>query len=191
MCYNICMGSAKDIIKETFLKLLEQRPLSQITVKDIVEESGVNRNTFYYHYADLPSLIEDVVMEETEKIISEHHTFDSIESAILKALEFTLEHRRAVMHLYNSNNRDIFNQYFMKISEHVITEYFESLFSGIEISEGDKNLLIHYHTCLAFGQAVDWIMKGMTTDIIGQFERLCELYKGIPEEVIRRASGNL
>lgn len=191
MCYNIRMGSAKDIIKETFLKLLEQRPLSQITVKDIVEESGVNRNTFYYHYADLPSLIEDVVMEETEKIISEHHTFDSIESAILKALEFTLEHRRAVMHLYNSNNRDIFNQYFMKISEHVITEYFESLFSGIEISEGDKNLLIHYHTCLAFGQAVDWIRKGMTTDIIGQFERLCELYKGIPEEVIRRASGNL
>ena len=185
------MGSAKDIIKETFLKLLEQRPLSQITVKDIVEESGVNRNTFYYHYADLPSLIEDVVMEETEKIISGHHTFDSIESAILKALEFTLEHRRAVMHLYNSNNRDIFNQYFMKISEHVITEYFESLFSGIEISEGDKNLLIHYHTCLAFGQAVDWIRKGMTTDIIGQFERLCELYKGIPEEVIRRASGNL
>ncbi|MBR6880591.1 MAG: TetR/AcrR family transcriptional regulator [Clostridiales bacterium] len=191
MCYNIRMGSAKDIIKETFLKLLEQRPLSQITVKDIVEESGVNRNTFYYHYADLPSLIEDVVMEETEKIISGHHTFDSIESAILKALEFTLEHRRAVMHLYNSNNRDIFNQYFMKISEHVITEYFESLFSGIEISEGDKNLLIHYHTCLAFGQAVDWIRKGMTTDIIGQFERLCELYKGIPEEVIRRASGNL
>ena len=191
MCYNIRMGSAKDIIKETFLKLLEQRPLSQITVKDIVEESGVNRNTFYYHYADLPSLIEDVVMEETEKIISEHHTFDSIESAILKALEFTLEHRRAVMHLYNSNNRDIFNQYFMKISEHVITEYFESLFSGIEISDGDKNLLIHYHTCLAFGQAVDWIRKGMTTDIIGQFERLCELYKGIPEEVIRRASGNL
>ena len=191
MCYNIRMGSAKDIIKETFLKLLEQRPLSQITVKDIVEESGVNRNTFYYHYADLPSLIEDVVMEETEKIISEHHTFDSIESAILKALEFTLEHRRAVMHLYNSNNRDIFNQYFMKISEHVITEYFESVFSGIEISDGDKNLLIHYHTCLAFGQAVDWIRKGMTTDIIGQFERLCELYKGIPEEVIRRASGNL
>ncbi len=191
MCYNIRMGSAKDIIKETFLKLLEQRPLSQITVKDIVEESGVNRNTFYYHYADLPSLIEDVVMEETEKIISEHHTFDSIESAILKALEFTLDHRRAVMHLYNSNNRDIFNQYFMKISEHVITEYFESVFSGIEISDGDKNLLIHYHTCLAFGQAVDWIRKGMTTDIIGQFERLCELYKGIPEEVIRRASGNL
>ncbi len=185
------MSTAKEmIIKDTFLKLLEERPLSQITVKDIVSESGVNRNTFYYHYADLPSLIESIIVEETESIISIHHTFDSIESAILTALEFTLQHKKAVMHLYNSSNRDIFNQYFMQISEHVITEYFEMLCRDIDIPASDKALLIHYHTCLAFGQAVDWIRKGMTTDIIKQFERLCELYKGIPEEVIRRAAGS-
>ena len=186
------MGTSKDLlIKETFLKLLEERPLSQITVKDIVAESGVNRNTFYYHYADLPTLIESIIIEQTETIISAHHTFESIESAILTALEFTLRHTRAVMHLYNSSNRDIFNQYFMQISEHVITEYFETLCRDISISDQDKALLIHYHTCLAFGQAIDWIRKGMTTDIIKQFERLCELYKGIPEEIIRRAaSGN-
>lgn len=183
------MGSSKDIvIKNTFLKLLEERPLSQITVKDIVTESGVNRNTFYYHYADLPTLIEKIILEETERLISTHHTFDSIESAIVTALEFTLNHKRAIMNLYNSNNRDIFNQYFMRISEHVITEYFDTLCEGLTIDPKDKALLIHYHTCLAFGQAVDWISKGMTTDILKQFERLCELYKGIPEEVIRRAS---
>ena len=76
----------------------------------------------------------------------------------------------------------------MRISEHVITEYIDRLCEGITIDPGDKALLIHYHTCLAFGQAVDWISKGMTTDILEQFARLCELYKGIPEEVIRRAS---
>ena len=37
-------------IKEAFLKLLNQRPLSQITVKDIVEDCGINRNSFYYHF---------------------------------------------------------------------------------------------------------------------------------------------
>lgn len=189
MCYNHHMGITKDIvIKNTFLKLLEDRPLSQITVKDIVAESGVNRNTFYYHFEDLPALIESIVLEETERIIHENHTFDSIESAIVTALEFTLNHKNAVMHLYNSSNRDIFNQYFMRISEHVITEYFDKLCEGLTIAPSDKSLLIHYHTCLAFGQAVDWISKGMTTDILKQFERLCELYKGIPEEVISRAT---
>lgn len=43
-------------IKDTFLKLLNQRPLTQITVKDIVEDCGINRNSFYYHFEDLPAL---------------------------------------------------------------------------------------------------------------------------------------
>ena len=44
----------KKAIKETFVELLEEHPLSDITIKDIVEKCGINRNSFYYHYHDLP-----------------------------------------------------------------------------------------------------------------------------------------
>ena len=37
----------KKAIKETFVTLLDQRPLNRITVKDIVETCGINRNSFY------------------------------------------------------------------------------------------------------------------------------------------------
>jgi len=36
----------KKAIKDTFIELLNERPLSQITVKDIVEKCGINRNSF-------------------------------------------------------------------------------------------------------------------------------------------------
>ena len=48
----------KQAIKQSFWELLEQRPLAQITVKDIVERCGINRNSFYYHFQDIPALIE-------------------------------------------------------------------------------------------------------------------------------------
>ena len=35
-------------IKDTFISLLEERPLSDITVKNIVETCGINRNSFYF-----------------------------------------------------------------------------------------------------------------------------------------------
>lgn len=38
----------KQAIINSFLKLLEETPLDKITVKDIVEDCGINRNTFYY-----------------------------------------------------------------------------------------------------------------------------------------------
>ena len=49
----------KKAIKETFIELLDERPLNKITVKDIVEACGINRNSFYYHFEDLPALVEE------------------------------------------------------------------------------------------------------------------------------------
>ena len=64
----------KDLIKKTFVSLLERMPLTQITVKMIVEECGINRNSFYYHYQDLPALIEDIMQDNADKIINENPT---------------------------------------------------------------------------------------------------------------------
>ena len=69
----------RDAIRNSFLKLLNERPLSQIKVKDIVEDCGINRNTFYYYFHDIPSLIEDMVMEEAERIIREYPSPETIE----------------------------------------------------------------------------------------------------------------
>ena len=49
---------AREALKASFLRQLEERPLREITVKDIVQGCGVNRNTFYYHFKDIPALLE-------------------------------------------------------------------------------------------------------------------------------------
>ena len=67
-------------IKATFIKLLNEKPLSQITVKDIVKECGINRNSFYYHFQDITTLIEGIIIEEADRIISEYPSIDSIET---------------------------------------------------------------------------------------------------------------
>ena len=43
-------------IESTFWKLLETEKYSDITVLRIAQESGVNRNSFYYHYKDMDDL---------------------------------------------------------------------------------------------------------------------------------------
>ena len=114
-------------IKKTFLELLEDRPLAQITVKDIVSSCGINRNSFYYHYADLPSLVEDVITEQANKIMDKYDSFESIEKCLDAVIEFSLDHRKAALHLFNSSSQDVFVHYFMQISDEVIRRYFEEL----------------------------------------------------------------
>lgn len=43
---------SKMVLKDSFIKLLEKKDISQITIKEICEDADINRATFYAHYND-------------------------------------------------------------------------------------------------------------------------------------------
>ena len=61
------MIQTKEIIKDTFWELLEEKPYNKITVKDIVTRCRVNRNTFYYYFQDIPTVMTDSIEDWLEK----------------------------------------------------------------------------------------------------------------------------
>ena len=116
----------KRAIKETFLKLLDQRPLNQITVKDIVEDCGINRNSFYYHFEDLPALVDEIVEEQVQALIQNHPTISSVEECFDAVIELVMENKRAIYHIYNSLSRDVFEQYLMDACQYIVSTYLQS-----------------------------------------------------------------
>ena len=53
--------NTKNVIRKGFIELLEQRSLDKISVVDIAEHCGINRNTFYYYYCDIYALIREIL----------------------------------------------------------------------------------------------------------------------------------
>ncbi len=145
----------KKAIVQTFLKLLDDRPLNQITVKDIVEACGINRNSFYYHFEDLPSLLEEILKDEADRIINEHASVSSLEDCLCVAIDFALKHKRAVMHTYGATNRALYEQYLDRVSQYVVSEYVNMKFKEIPADPADKELLIHFFKCILIGGALD------------------------------------
>jgi len=99
-------------IMSTFMQLLEGESLDKITVRDIVEECEINRNTFYYHYSDIYDLLDDVFRVETEKFMSEdvdeNTTFGE---EYERAACFVLKYKKAILHIYDSKKRDVLQNY--------------------------------------------------------------------------------
>lgn len=177
----------KMAIKNTFIKLLDEKPLSQITVKDIVEKCGVNRNSFYYHFQDIPALIEEIVMENADQIIAEYPTIDSLETCLNVVLEFAQKNRRTIRHIYQSVNRDIFEQYLWKVCQHVVSAYSDVLFDGKPVKDTDRELILRYYKAVCFGMVMAWMNAGMKEEMAGEVRRLCELRKGMVEEMVERS----
>ena len=175
------------MIMESLLKLLDERPLSKVSIKDIVEDCGINRNTFYYHFADLPDLVEAIMRDEVDRILEGYHGVSSLEECIGAAMKLTADHRRAVMHIYNSANREIYERYMMEICEHVATAFVDNMIAGRPVGAGDRVAIIQGYKCELFGHMVDWLSHGMASDLKAQFMRLCELRRGMTEEMLRRS----
>lgn len=180
-------GFTKIAIKRCFMELLDEHPLNQITVKEIVERCGINRNSFYYHFQDIPTLIEEIVTEYADQIITQYPTIDSIEMCLNAALDFARQQSRAILHIYNSVSRSLFEQYLWKVCDYVITTYGKTVFEGKPMKESDQELIIRFYKCECFGFVIEWMDGGMKEDIQSSILRICELKKGMLEEIIERS----
>ncbi len=176
----------KIAIKQSFIRLLNERPLKQITVRDIADDCGINRNSFYYHFADIPTLLEEIITEQAEQIIAENPTVESMETCLLAAVRFAWENKRIILHIYHSVSRELYDQYLWKVTDAVVTRYADALLDGEPILEEDRQLFIRYMKGLCYGLSTEWIHTGMHSDIEADIRHLCALKKGMAEELLER-----
>ena len=176
----------KKAIEASFIKLLTERPLSQITVKDIVTDCGINRNTFYYYFENIPILIETVVEEDAAAIIQKYPTVDNFGDCLQAVLDTALSKKRAVLHIYHSVNRNIYEMYLWKVCDHAIETYLSAVLMGHKIKENDLNIMKKYYSSLGFGIVSNWLRNGMSDDIRSAVVRLMDIKKGMLKEMIER-----
>ena len=53
----------RNVLKDSLIELMKQKPISKITIKEICETADINRTTFYAHFADQYDLLHDIENE--------------------------------------------------------------------------------------------------------------------------------
>lgn len=172
----------------SFMKLIEERPLSKISIRDIVEDCGVNRNTFYYHFADLPALVETVVRSDIDKIIEDNASVASTNECLNILVNFMLSRRRIVLHLYNSSTRDIVERHLMDVAKYTVRTYLDTAFPDIDILESDREIIVRASACELYGMMAEWMNQSLRDDWRDSFLRYCELRAGSIEMMLRRSA---
>lgn len=182
------MERTKMAIVDAFGKLLDEKPLNKITVKDIVEKCEVNRNTFYYHFQDIPTLLEQTLNEKADWLIQNHYTPGRPIDCIRPLVQYSEQRKRAILHVYKAVPCERFLFLLERILGYIVREYFENAFAGISINPEDQELLIRYYQCTLSGILLDWLGDDMSYDLLHASERLCALMEGTGRQAIHKAS---
>ena len=82
----------------------------------------------------LKEWIEESGKEEADILMAAHPTIDSLETGFSTVIDFAEKNRMALLHIFNSVNRDIFEQNLWKVCEYIISTFAKTAFADISIS---------------------------------------------------------
>lgn len=170
--FDMTAGDANTKLEAAFLKLIEERPFSKITVNDIVREAGVHRNTFYYHYQSIPAMLGEICRKMTAQMFDIYEKVQSPSDCILPLVKYSKEHRAALLHVYESEARSILMDYVRKIGRFSIEQYIDTVTEKIGVNRKDKQIMIRFYTAGMVGVWTEWIEGGMESDSTEDFVRI-------------------
>lgn len=185
------MNRTKNAIIDAFWQLLEEKPYSKITVKDIVDRCQINRNTFYYHYHDIPELLEYAVTIDTDHIIQSYSRLGSIMDCIAPLVSHCASRQKAILHIYRSVQREVFLSELEQITLYAVTKYVDTVTAGLPVRPEDKTLLIRFYKCTIVGIFLDWLNEDMRYDLLASSDRICELLAGSGKQAFLKSAQSI
>ena len=125
-CIYEALGYNAQHIASSLKKIMSKKPFSKITVTEIIKDCGVNRKTFYYHFADIYALLKWMFEEEAVAVVKNFDIYTNPEEAIEFVIEYVEKNEHIISCAYDSIGRvemkNFFSSDFRGIINGVITK---------------------------------------------------------------------
>ena len=180
----------KDAITDSFLRLLEEKRLDKITVKDIVLDCGVSRKTFYYYFDDIYDLLEKCLADKAQEASSRVSDFESFEKELLNLSDFVMKHKKAMYHIYYSVSRDKLEDYLYNGSIDTLTQIIKKKSVGTGCNDEDIEIVSILCTNAFTSSVLRWIKDGMRSDLGHILKRITLMFDDALKAALIKAGQN-
>ena len=172
----------KMVLKESFVRLLSEKDISKITIKEICDGADINRATFYAHYSDQYDLlrkIEDELFENVSAHMSgltlvagEESTIGMVE----RILDYIRENAQLCMLLISDRGDLDFQK---KIMAFLYDKNFDGLLPKAGIADEDSEYIRSFMITGCVGIIQKWLNGDMKKPARSLAELLVKLTIGL------------
>lgn len=138
----------KRMLAATLKKKMEQKPLSKITVSEIITDCGVNRKTFYYHFADIYELLKWMLEQEAIDVVSQFDLLVDYADAMRFVIQYIGNNRHILNCAYDSMGRDEMKRFLYADFIKLISDIVDRVASGLQLDVDGafKHFLSDFYT---------------------------------------------
>ena len=161
MKHQVTTLNTKKTLAASLKKIVANKPFSKVSVSEIIQDCGVNRKTFYYHFTDVYDLLKWTLEQEAIAVVAQFDLIAEYEEVVYFVMDYVEENNRFLRNVYDSMGRDtlkqVFFQDFAQISDSLILRSEEM--QQVQITDDYRRFLTAFFTEAIVGILVDWIVS--------------------------------
>lgn len=166
MKHEVTTLNTKKTLATSLKKFMSIKPLSKVTVSEIITDCGVNRKTFYYHFEDIYSLMKWMLEQEAIEVVKQFDLMVDYEDAIRFVMDYVDANKHILNCAFDSMGREELKRFFyadfIGIMRLVIDGIEKEL--ALKISEDFKTFLCGFYTEAVAGILIDWFRDRTVRD---------------------------
>lgn len=170
--------TTKRLLAESLKKIMKTRPLSKVSVKDIVNDCNLNRQTFYYHFKDIYDLVEWIYKKEAVEGIENYKSYETWADGFYKIFLYIENNKEFCYNTLNSLSRTHLDMYLFSVINNLLMEVIEEISININVKECDKKFIADFYTHAFAGLVIQWMKDGMKEEPEVLIEKLKYLIEG-------------
>lgn len=157
MKHEVTTLNTKRTLAASLKTFMMKKPLSKITVSEIIADCGVNRKTFYYHFEDIYALLKWMLEEEAIEVVKQFDLLVDYREAVLFVMHYVRKNKHLLCCAYDSMGRDEMKRFFyadfIGITRKVVQNTEQQL--GLRVDDQFREFLAHFYTEAVAGLLID------------------------------------
>lgn len=149
-------------IEKSMVTLLNVKSYDDISIKDICDESGISRGTFYQHYRDKDDFLfqyQKAMMKKGKRRLTQIQ-FEERRQFFEHALNFWINEGELLLLLLRDNGSYIVHQAIKKNLQQNIEVRLVPIMNTQALTNKEKYFLIIFMSNAVFGVLQDWVQRG-------------------------------
>lgn len=152
--------STKKAIARSLKEICSSRSFDKISVGDIAENAGVNRQTFYYHFQDKFDLIEWIYQTEIFEPYFSEISFKTWDESLTGALKTLRSDSTFYINTIKHNERYV-TTFFLDRAEKLFLLAIDAVDEEGRLSDDIRPFFARFFAHGLCGSMIEWIERGM------------------------------
>lgn len=154
-------------------KLMSRKPLNRISIREIVEDCGYNRQTYYYHFKNIYDQLEWLYRDEFLALVENYDDNALLQEGFLNLLKYVDENRDFCLCAIDSAGYPLLRKVLYPDFKRTIGNVIFKFKAAHNYSDKYADFLIHFYTATCLSMTASYIygeIDASPEELVGFFD---------------------